>query len=155
VLLYGLMLLGAVVMTFAYQSPVVGALVIIMSMAIIGVHGMLSGTASMDFGGRKNTGIAVGIIDGFVYLGTAVMSFSYAIILPQEKLEKVRDAAGNVMLDDRGRELTELVGPATDPDNWLAWPISMIAVAAIGLYLATRVWHASPERMRKKQESGD
>jgi MFS transporter, OPA family, glycerol-3-phosphate transporter len=28
------------------------------------------GTASMDFGGKKNTGVAVGIIDGFVYLGT-------------------------------------------------------------------------------------
>ena len=59
-------------------------------MAVIGVHGMLSGTASMDFGGAKNAGIAVGIIDGFVYLGTGLMSFTYAVILPKEQL----DAAG-------------------------------------------------------------
>jgi len=67
---------------------VVGWLVVIMSLAVIGVHGMLSGTASMDFGGKKNVGIAVGIIDGFVYLGTAAMSFTYAIILPQEQFDE-------------------------------------------------------------------
>ena len=50
-----------------------------MSLFIIGVHGMLSGTASMDFGGRKNAGIAVGIIDGFVYLGTAVQALALDI----------------------------------------------------------------------------
>jgi len=100
-----------------------------MSMAVIGVHGMLSGTASMDFGGAKNAGIAVGIIDGFVYLGTAFMSLTYAIVLPREQL----DAAGKI------------VGAATDPANWLAWPIAMIPMAAIGLVLALRVWKAKPK----------
>jgi OPA family glycerol-3-phosphate transporter-like MFS transporter len=114
--LYGFMLTGAAVLTF------------------IGVHGMLSGTASMDFGGRRNVGIAVGIIDGFVYLGTAVMSFSYAILLPQEQL----DSAGKI------------IGPATNPDNWSAWPIAMIPIAAIGLILAFRVWHAYPQGKGKK-----
>ena len=37
---------------------------------------MLSGTATMDFGGKRGTATAVGMIDGFVYLGTAVQSFS-------------------------------------------------------------------------------
>ncbi|MCP5050265.1 MAG: MFS transporter, partial [bacterium] len=82
--LYGFMLAGAVTLTFIYQTPMVGLMVIAMSMAVIGVHGMLSGTASMDFGGTRNVGIAVGIIDGFVYLGTGVMSFTYAILLPKE-----------------------------------------------------------------------
>ncbi len=132
--LYGFMLTGAVVLTFIYKTPVVGLMVIAMSMAVIGVHGMLSGTASMDFGGRRNVGIAVGIIDGFVYLGTAVMSFTYAIVLPQEQL----DAAGKI------------IGPATDPGNWLAWPIAMIPIAAIGLIMALRVWHAYPQAKGKK-----
>ena len=129
VLLYGVMLAGAILLTFVFKTPVVGVLVVVMSMAVIGVHGMLSGTASMDFGGRKNVGIAVGIIDGFVYLGTAVMSFTYAMILPQEQL----DAAG------------KLVGAAADPAKWQAWPISMIPLALIGVLLATRVWHAKPK----------
>ena len=43
---------------------------------------MLSGTASMDFGGKKNVGI-VGIIDGFVYLGTGVTT--YGMVLPKEE----------------------------------------------------------------------
>ncbi len=132
--LYGFMLVGAVGLSFIYKTPVVGFMVIAMSMAVIGVHGMLSGTASMDFGGRRNVGIAVGIIDGFVYLGTAVMSFTYAILLPKEEL----NAAG------------EIVGPATNPDNWSAWPIAMIPIAAIGLILAIRVWHAYPQTKGKK-----
>ena len=32
------------------------------------------GTATMDFGGRKGAATAVGVIDGFVYLGTALQS---------------------------------------------------------------------------------
>ena len=78
-----------------------------MSMAVIGVHGMLSGTASMDFGGSRNVGVAVGIIDGFVYLGTAVMSFTYAIVLPKEQL----DAAGHIV----GRPPTP---PTGRPGPW-------------------------------------
>jgi len=127
--LYGVMLLGSVLLVFTYQTPIVGWLVVFMSMAVIGVHGMLSGTASMDFGGAKNVGIAVGIIDGFVYLGTGVMSLTYALILPEEKL----DGAGNI------------IGAATDPANWKAWPLAMIPMAAIGLLLATRLWNAKPK----------
>jgi len=136
-LLYACMLLGALVLTFAYHTEVVGWLVILMSMCVIGVHGMLSGTASMDFGGKKNVGVAVGIIDGFVYLGTAAMSFTYALILPQEQF----DAAG------------KLVGPVLDPKNWISWPISMIPLAVIGLVLALRVWNAKPKP--KPRAGGD
>ncbi len=128
-LLYGVMLIGAIVMVFNYTQPWVGWLVIVMSLAVIGVHGMLSGTASMDFGGSKNAGIAVGLIDGFVYLGTAAMSFTYAWILPKEEL----DAAGNI------------IGAATDPANWNFWPISMVPLAIIGLALAWRIRSAKPK----------
>jgi len=103
-------------------------LVILMSVCIIGVHGMLSGTASMDFGGKKNVGVAVGIIDGFVYAGTATMSIVYGVILPDDTL---KDVAGN-------------------PDNWVWWPGSMIPVSLIGLFLATRIWHAKPKTKPKQ-----
>ena len=39
-------------------------------------HGVLSGTATMDFGGRKGAATAVGIIDGFVYLGAGAQSLT-------------------------------------------------------------------------------
>ncbi len=53
-----------------------GVVIFLMSLCVIGTHGLLSGTATMDFGGRKGAATAVGIIDGFVYLGTAVQSLS-------------------------------------------------------------------------------
>jgi len=127
--LYGVLLASGIVLIFTYQSPAVQVLVLVAQVAVIGVHGMLSGTASMDFGGRKNVGVAVGIIDGFVYLGTATMSFTYAIILPKEQL----GPAG------------ELTGPATDPGNWIGWPIAMVPIALFGLVMAARVWNAKPQ----------
>jgi sugar phosphate permease len=55
---------------------VLGAIVFLISLCVIGVHGLLSGTATMDFGGRKGAATAVGVIDGFVYAGTALQSVS-------------------------------------------------------------------------------
>ena len=127
--LYGLMLGGSVLLVFVYDTSIVGYLALFMSMCVIGVHGMLSGTASMDFGGRRNVGVAVGIIDGFVYAGTGVMALTYSFILPSEQLN----------------ELGQRIGPATDPANWQIWPISMIPLATIGLYLASKVWNAKPK----------
>ena len=120
------MTLGAIGLTFTYTYAFVGWTVIFMSMAVIGVHGMLSGTASMDFGGKKNVGVAVGIIDGFVYAGTGFMSVLYGFILPD-------DASG----------------AAADPANWQIWPISMIPMAVIGFVLALRVWNAKPQGKAK------
>jgi OPA family glycerol-3-phosphate transporter-like MFS transporter len=75
----------------------------------------------------------VGIIDGIVYMGTAVMAFTYGWLLP----------------DPDG-------GPST-LDAWTAWPVAMIPVAALGFVLALRVWHATPEKdklARAKAGSG-
>ncbi len=124
--LYALMLVSAIALTFLLGSTLLTWLIVFMSMCVIGVHGMLSGTASMDFGGRKNVGVAVGIIDGFVYAGTAVMSFTYAVLLPNG------DAAAVV-------------------DNWSAWPLAMVPVAVIGLFLARLVWNAKPQGKPKPQ----
>ena len=130
-ILYGGMLIGSIVMTFTYQTDFLPWLVILMSVCVIGVHGMLSGTASMDFGGKKNVGVAVGIIDGFVYAGTAVMSITYGIILPDDTVQEV----------------------AANPDNWVSWPISMIPMSLLGLVLATRIWNATPKGKQSAKAS--
>jgi OPA family glycerol-3-phosphate transporter-like MFS transporter len=117
-LLYGVMFFGGVAACFMLQSEYLGWLVVFMSMAIIGVHGMLSGTASMDFGGKRNVGTAVGIIDGMVYLGTGVQAMYYGWILPNGDAAK-------------------------DPTNWQQWPVAMIPVAGIGLFLCLRIWNAT------------
>jgi OPA family glycerol-3-phosphate transporter-like MFS transporter len=130
-ILYGILLIGAIILTFTYQNPnVVGPLVLLMSMSVIGVHGMLSGTASMDFGGKKNVGVVVGIIDGFVYLGTGVMSLIYGALLPKEQLNSAK----------------QIIGPATDPQEWIYWPLAMIPFALMGFLLALKLWHAKPSK---------
>ena len=30
-------------------------------------------------------------------------------------------------------------------NNWIAWPVAMIPMAAIGFFLALRVWNAKPK----------
>src|SRR5262249_2343082 len=69
--LYAIMLTGSILILVMLGSPAgIGWVIGFMSMAIIGVHGMLSGTASADFAGKNNAGVAVGLIDGFVYIGS-------------------------------------------------------------------------------------
>jgi len=142
--------IGAIALYFLYETPAVelsdglklsipGVLAIVISMCVIGVHGMLSGTASMDFGGRKNVGVAVGIIDGFVYLGTGVMSLMYSIMLPKEEFVEVN---GECVLS----------GPVTEPSNWAPWPVSMIVIGILGFLLATRVWNAKPKGKKSEPE---
>jgi len=76
-LFYTLMLVCVGVMAFSLDSRwALGACVFVISYCVIGTHGMLSGTATMDFGGRKNAGTAVGLIDGMVYLGTGIQAVS-------------------------------------------------------------------------------
>ena len=83
-LLYGLIFISTIGMTFTLGPDLnpllLGSMVTLISFAVIGTHGMLSGTATMDFGGRKGAATAVGLIDGFVYLGTGVQSISLGFI---------------------------------------------------------------------------
>jgi OPA family glycerol-3-phosphate transporter-like MFS transporter len=44
-------------------------------MFIFGVHGMLSGTASADFGGKKAAASAAGILDGVQYVASGLTGF--------------------------------------------------------------------------------
>jgi OPA family glycerol-3-phosphate transporter-like MFS transporter len=45
------------------------------SMAISMVHSMLSGTASMDFGGKRASATAAGMFDGMQYLGGSAVGY--------------------------------------------------------------------------------
>jgi OPA family glycerol-3-phosphate transporter-like MFS transporter len=122
VVLYAIMLVGSIVIMPVLGAPhAVSWIIAFMAMAIIGVHGMLSGTASQDFGGRKNAGIAVGLIDGFVYLGTALQAIVYGSILPE-----------------KGTAEAAQIG------SWYWWPGAMVPFALIGLVLAATLWNARP-----------
>jgi OPA family glycerol-3-phosphate transporter-like MFS transporter len=121
--LYLIMLAGAIALIPLLGVPLaVSWTIAIMAMAIIGVHGMLSGVASQDFGGRLNTGVAVGLIDGFVYLGTAIQDQVYGGALS--------------LLPEKGTTNAKLL------ENWHAWPVAMVPVAALGLALSVRIWNA-------------
>ena len=82
---------------------------------------MLSGTASADFGGKKNAGVAVGLIDACVYFGTMSQSFLLGRILPEKGTPEASDLA-----------------------NWDVWPWAMLPVAGVGLLLALTLWNAKP-----------
>ena len=118
--LYGGLMLGTIGAFFTLGHPALGWCVVFMSLCVIGVHGMLSGTASMDFGGTKSAGLVTGIIDGFVYLGTGTQALLYSRMLP------------------KGEE-------AKDPLNWSIWPGAMLPVAAVGLVLCATIWNARPK----------
>jgi OPA family glycerol-3-phosphate transporter-like MFS transporter len=125
---------GAAMLIPLFAAPqYIGWVVAMMSMAIIGVHGMLTATASADFAGKKNTGMAVGIIDGFVYLGSTAQSFLYGAYLPASKIRDENDCL--------------VSNPAArDVSNWYIWPAAMIPIAIIGFALALKIWNARPTR---------
>ena len=65
----------------ATSLPAVIAAFIANSFAISIVHSMLSGTASMDFGGKKAAATAAGIFDGMQYLGGSVVGIGMGWLL--------------------------------------------------------------------------
>ena len=81
------MFIAAIAMLLAVftNSPVVmgvGALIIMM--AVIGVHSIMSGTATADFGGRKAAATATGVADGFSKLGSSFQEFVLGAIITKE-----------------------------------------------------------------------
>lgn len=81
----GFIFLCCVVMGFSlYSQPAILALAALaISAAVICVHSLMSGTAAADFGGRKATATASGIVDGFVYLGSGLQSISLGYLVNQ------------------------------------------------------------------------
>ncbi|MBL7714824.1 MAG: MFS transporter [Bdellovibrionales bacterium] len=66
---YAAQILSLAVIWLSPSMELVILAFIVNSFAISVVHSMLSGTASMDFGGKKAAGTAAGIFDGMQYIG--------------------------------------------------------------------------------------
>jgi OPA family glycerol-3-phosphate transporter-like MFS transporter len=54
---------------------------IVNSLAISMVHSMLSGTASMDFGGKRAAATAAGMFDGMQYIGQSFVGWGMGKLL--------------------------------------------------------------------------
>jgi OPA family glycerol-3-phosphate transporter-like MFS transporter len=67
-----------------WKAPSMGAVIvafIVNSLAISMVHSMLSGTASMDFGGKRAAATAAGMFDGMQYVGGSFVGFGMGWML--------------------------------------------------------------------------
>lgn len=51
-------------------------------------HGILSGTAAMDFGGKKAAATAAGMLDGFSYLGAGIAMWQVGKVIEEHGYEK-------------------------------------------------------------------
>ena len=77
-------LLQVASLAVVWQAPSVGWVVAaftVNSFAISMVHSMLSGTASMDFGGKRAAATAAGMFDGMQYVGGSVMGWGMGALL--------------------------------------------------------------------------
>ena len=68
-------------LTISNNEYVVGAGALVIMMAVIGVHSIMSGTATADFGGRKRAATATGVADGFSKLGSSFQEFVLGALL--------------------------------------------------------------------------
>ncbi|UOF01879.1 MFS transporter [Bdellovibrio reynosensis] len=70
------------IMAFSlFRNPtVLGLSAVMITLTVIGVHSLMSGTAAADFGGKKMTATASGIVDGFVYLGSGIQSLAIGFL---------------------------------------------------------------------------
>jgi OPA family glycerol-3-phosphate transporter-like MFS transporter len=83
-ILSGVMVLLTIGMALSLPDyPVaLGTCAVAITLAVIGVHSIMSGTAAADFGGRKATATASGIVDGCVYLGSGLQSIALGYLTP-------------------------------------------------------------------------
>lgn len=95
---------------------------------IFGVHGMLSGTASMDFGGKKAAATVAGMLDGIQYVASGLTGFGLGWVLKTYGWD--------------GTPLT----PDYQPHDAHVWVLCIIPFSVIGAFLMTRIWNERPHR---------
>ncbi|MBI5648169.1 MAG: MFS transporter [Ignavibacteriae bacterium] len=78
---YALQIAALAVVWQTTNTDFIIAAFIVNSMAISIVHSMLSGTASMDFGGQKAAATAAGMFDGMQYIGGAAVGLGMGWLL--------------------------------------------------------------------------
>jgi len=95
------------------------------AMFIFGVHGMLSGTASMDFGGRKAAATVAGALDGIQYIGSGLTGFGLGWVLRTYGWDGVA-THGHV------------------PSHAWVWVGCIIPFSLVGACIMTTIWKAKP-----------
>ena len=95
------------------------------AMFIFGVHGMLSGTASMDFGGRKAAATVAGALDGVQYIGSGLTGFGLGSILKNYGWDGIATAHHQ-------------------PAHAWVWAGTIIPFSLAGALIMTRLWNAKP-----------
>lgn len=76
--------IGTMAIFLTSKPMVVGIAAVLVMMAVIGVHSIMSGTATADFGGKKASATATGVADAFSYAGSAVQSFALGILTTKD-----------------------------------------------------------------------
>jgi MFS transporter, OPA family, glycerol-3-phosphate transporter len=74
-------IVSLLVLGFAPNPTVASVMVGFSCIWIFGVHGLLSGTASMDFGGRRAAATAAGLLDGVQYVGAGLTGIGLGALL--------------------------------------------------------------------------
>lgn len=119
-----LLLLGATLGQGSFGGQVWAIVLLgLTAMFIFGVHGMLSGTASMDFGGRKAAATVAGALDGIQYIGSGLTGFGLGWVLKTYGWDGVA-AHGH-----------------TPAHAWV-WVGCIIPFSLVGAFIMTRIWHA-------------
>ena len=125
-----MLMMAAVMAMNLFRFPLlVGLSALLIVAAVTGVHSLMSGTASADFGGRKATATASGITDGFVYLGSSIQSVCVGFLVGDHP------AAGAKVFDLSHR-------------GWQWWPVFLMPFALAGAFIAYRIWHELPAATR-------
>ena len=78
---YSAQIVSLAVIWWAPSTTMIIGAFIVNSFAISMVHSMLSGTASMDFGGRKAAASATGMFDGMQYIGGSAVGIGMGWLL--------------------------------------------------------------------------
>ncbi|MBS0658509.1 MAG: MFS transporter [Verrucomicrobia bacterium] len=113
------MLAATMAMTLKTNPVVVGISALLIVAAVTGVHSLMSGTAAADFGGRKATATASGIVDGCVYLGSSIQSLLVGYLTTNTAW------------------------------GWHWWPLVLLPAAFLGGIMAWRIWHELPAATKK------
>jgi len=80
-----IVLCTVLMITYIFTSPMIfGIACVVISGMVITVHSLMSGTASADFGGRKATATAAGMMDSVVYWGSGLQSFAIGFLTPYD-----------------------------------------------------------------------
>lgn len=139
-----IMVVLLIIMTQTIMSnpTVFGWAAVLMTLAVIGVHSLMSGTAAADFGGKKLTATASGVVDGCVYLGSGLQSLAigyfshiswsywpmfllpfafFGLYLSVRMWNELPQATKKYLIDVEKKEIASHMGKTSSPDTFGSW----------------------------------